>query len=267
MPTIGGAQRFALDGSVVGQVGSSDQTTLALHVAFDPRGDFTAVKGVGTALGDLIECPGQIRLLQTLARAVSTPIGLEEGTASGLTRLQSLLSPTEDERLIGAQHHAIASECGSRRDQLRPGQLAVSLVSELKPRDRAGYGGGAISDRGALALLTLVVEKHLELRGLRRDATKIDRRDFLLAGHVGRQKAIATDVARARQRHGQGESHRYRRIDGVTPFGQNPRPYGARDLILRDHHALQTHLGRVDARVLEQRLALRRRLTCKDAQQ
>ena len=56
------------------------------------------------------------------------------------------------------------------------------------------------------------------------------------------REAIATDVARARQRHGQGKTHRHGSIDGVTPFGQNAGPDGARDLILRDHHALQTHL-------------------------
>ncbi len=102
----------------------------------------------------------------------------------------------------------------------------------------AGHAGGQGAEAGQLRVrLSLLVQEHIAVGGGRRHLPVIHREGAVLFRQVDQHKAATPQVARLGQGHGQGEAGGHRRVHGVTPLGEHPRPDAAGHGLLGDYHA------------------------------
>ena len=132
-------------------------------------------------------------------------------------------------------------------------------MCEPKTGDGTWYGRGPIPRGRGCGFAAVRREVHVERRGFRGYAAKVDHRHFLLIGQIRGHETVAAKISGARQGHGQSKGDPHGGIDRIAAAREDPRADGARRFVLRHDHAVEPDAGRMDARVFEKRLLLRLR--------
>jgi hypothetical protein len=86
--------------------------------------------------------------------------------------------------------------------------------------------------------VAIAVEKHIANGAHGRCLAIVDRNRLVRAGIVHQHETTAAEVTRARQRHGQGETDRYRGVDSVATVGEHLCADFSCVCVLRRHHAV-----------------------------
>ncbi len=134
----GAAHRLALDDAVVGQVLHRDQAVVPRHVGGDAARDLAPVEGVGAALGDLLQRPGQIRLPVEVTHLVVGAVGLVElGPRRGV-RAEPRLASSEVHGQVFPDDHAVARQVDGRLGHLPPAHGAVVAQQVIEAGHRRG---------------------------------------------------------------------------------------------------------------------------------
>ena len=137
---------------------------------------------------------------------------------------------------------ALARERNRRGDQVGERELARTVFAprELEPGDGPrhadGEAGKARLERIGLAV---GVEEHVLGRRRGRGLAVVDRDRLIAIGAMDQHEAAAADVAGARQRDGEREADRDRRVDRVAAALQHVQPDPRRRRLLAHHHAVR----------------------------
>ena len=142
---------------------------------------------------------------------------------------------------IVVDNEALARERDRRRDQIREGEFARAIFA---PGELEAGDGSRHADRQAgIARLERIglavgVEKHVLGRRGGRGFAIVDGDRPVEVGAMDQHESAAAEVAGARQRDGEREADRDRRIDGVAAMLQDIEPDARRGRFLGYDHAM-----------------------------
>ena len=222
VPAIRAANRLADPGLVIRKIFERDDATVRLHVIDDLLRDLAFVETVRAPVVNLLERPGEIRLLQRFPGFVVSAAGFAKIAAElgKLVHHSRLRLQRAGQNLIDDE--TISGQFQCRLDKRFPIQFAVAPGSLPKAAHRAGHTNNQISGAGLFRIdLSCLIQKHSGRRFFGRLFPVVDGRRFALAGEINHHEAAAADVSCARPCHGQRESGRDGGIDGVAALLQN----------------------------------------------
>ena len=156
---IGAGERRALLRLIGLQVRPRDEAAVCRHVLLDEGGRLAFVESGRALVGDALQRPGQVGLLQDLARLVGRAVlrELRHRRRVGRHRLQR---PPQRPRQPLGHREAVARQRDGRLDQPLPGQLPVLLPRQVQAGHGAGHADRQVAVVVEVGAVLPVLEEH-----------------------------------------------------------------------------------------------------------
>jgi hypothetical protein len=225
-------------GAVALDIGDPEDAPIFFRHPLDGLGGGPRSQGRGSVLGIAGERRGEGRETQPATGLWWLATGQPDRRRLGKT-LKALALAGDRQLQPSGDDKAIGSQLVGRLHHIAPGQAAKALMQGVQPGGGAGSSGrqGAFA-RGVVIRTALAVQVHVPSGGRRCRLPEVEAGELL--SHLDHGKATAAQVAGIRLHHGQRQSGRHRRVDGVAARAQDlDSSLGCRTLT-RGHGATST---------------------------
>ncbi len=242
IPAIVAANRRALHGFVLREIGFGDQPAVLAHLFGNLVGNHPFIEGVRAIFGNHLQTFGEVGLHQLVALLQRLALLPEDrftvlmvGDHFAAVGFQIVGQSVVDLK-------AVARQLDGRLHHFVQRQGAVLIQCQREARYRTRCAGRQMGGEGFFTVgVALVVEEHVA-RGLGGcHFTEVDCRGGAIFG-TQHHKTAAAEVTRLRVRHRQRIADRHRRIHRITALLEDIHPdLGGEGINRRDHPLLRSH--------------------------